>query len=266
MTYLVRGAVAVAGRPRVAKSLRLATNEVRLDRQNDIGTNGEVVVQRLARAIPEAVVLDVGCHFGEWAESLLSQPGTSTTLHCFEPSAPSASKARVALAGQAELHEFGLSNRAGEAQLHVVHEGAGSNSLVPFTDAGRAAGVVETVRLSTVDLFCADFGLDRITLLKIDAEGHDMAVLLGAEAMLLSQRIDLIQFEYNWRWVEARVFLLDAFELMLKHGYRLGKVTGKGIETYERWHFELESFREGNYLAYLPGWETKLETLPWWGG
>lgn len=32
-------------------------------------------------------------------------------------------------------------------------------------------------------------------------------------------------------------------------GYKVAKVTAKGLEVYPRWHFELEVFREGNYLV-----------------
>jgi hypothetical protein len=32
-------------------------------------------------------------------------------------------------------------------------------------------------------------------------------------------------------------------------GYRVGKVTPRGIEFYEAWHPELESFKEGNYVC-----------------
>jgi hypothetical protein len=58
--------------------------------------------------------------------------------------------------------------------------------------------------------------------------------------------------------------LKDAFELLLPLGYKLGKITGKGLEFYPDWHFELESFREGNYLACLPEWSSRFPQVKWW--
>ena len=84
--------------------------------------------------------------------------------------------------------------------------------------------------------------------------------------MLSDRAVSVVQFEYNWRWIESRSFLLDAFELLAGSGYSLGKVTRKGIEFYEEWHPELESFRETNYLACLPAWRSRFPRVEWWGG
>ncbi len=267
LTVLARLAERVLGRARLAKLARLVTNEVRLDVANDLRTNGEAAVQRVALKEASPVVLDVGAHFGEWSSSLLSMSTGTLVLHVFEPSTHSATRARQALGGRGEVHQVAMSNEPGSGLLLVVHEGAGSNSVVPFVDEGKGpATASEEISLDTVDNFCSEHQLRRVTLLKTDAEGHDLAVLRGASEMLGSQCIDLIQFEYNHRWIDARVFLLDAFLLLQSYGYRVGKVTPRGVETYARWHPELEKFVEGNYLAYLPEREVDLEVVPWWGG
>ena len=46
---------------------------------------------------------------------------------------------------------------------------------------------------------CAEHGIDRVGLLKIDTEGMEGAVLAGCERLLAEQRIDAIQFEYRPR-------------------------------------------------------------------
>jgi FkbM family methyltransferase len=254
----------LVGRPRLAKLARLVTAEVRLDVENDLTANGESIVQAFALKVATPVVLDVGAHYGEWSENLLSQGGHPPTLHLFEPSAHSADRAKSVISGRGEVHQLALSDSSGEGRLHIVHEGAGSNSVVPFT-APVASGETEPITFSTVDDFCADHGIDRVRLLKVDAEGHDLAVLRGAQRMFDGQTIDLAQFEYNHRWIDARVFLLDAFQLLQGHGYRVGKVTPRGVEVYERWHPELEKFVEGNYLAFVPGRELGLPLISWWG-
>lgn len=260
----IRALERIVGRPLLARFARLLTNEVRLDVANDMAENGETIVQRIALRDSTPVVLDVGCHFGEWSLSLLRQPGHKPVLHGFEPSKSSYPKAQCALAGKGQVHRLALSDHVGTAELVIVHEGAGSNSLVPFTN-GEASASTETVPVSTLDSFCEGHGLNNVTLLKIDAEGHDLAVIRGARGMLAQRSISLVQFEYNWRWIEARSFLLDAFEVCQEYGYSIGKVTRRGIEVYEGWHPELETFRQGNYLAFLPDWRDLLPTLEWWG-
>ncbi|HEX6912929.1 MAG TPA: hypothetical protein VF142_21145 [Longimicrobium sp.] len=57
------------------------------------------------------------------------------------------------------------------------------------------------------------------------------------------------QFEYNHRWVYARHFLKDVFDLMRGMPYAVGKLTPAGVELYDDWHFELERFFENNFLV-----------------
>jgi hypothetical protein len=42
-------------------------------------------------------------------------------------------------------------------------------------------------------------------------------------------------------------------------------VTPRGIEFYEAWHPELESFKEGNYLLVRPEVRRGMQTVTWWG-
>lgn len=262
----IRATEIVVGRRRLAQFARLVTNEARLDTGNIMDCNGEQIVQRLVRTTSAPIVFDVGAHYGEWSTSLLSQPGQPPTVHAFEPSAVSVERARRTLNGSATVHQVALSEKPGKAELKIVHPGAGANSLVDFTDRSRASGETESVDVSTVDIMIGHLGLDRLTLLKIDAEGHDLAVIRGARGMTGRQAVDLIQFEYNLRWIDSRTFLLDAFEELQPRGYQLGKITAKGVEVYPKWHHELETFTEGNYLAWLPEWTPRLPSVAWWGG
>lgn len=115
------------------------------------------------------------------------------------------------------------------------------------------------MRTTTVDAYCARNGIPHIDLLKIDAEGYDFNVLSGAKSMLSSHAVELVQFEYNHRWIENRKLLKDAFGLLLALGYCMGKLTGgESIQSYAAWDWELETYREANYVAYLPAWQSRL--------
>jgi hypothetical protein len=47
-------------------------------------------------------------------------------------------------------------------------------------------------------------------------------------------------------------------------GYKLGKLTPRGVEFYAHWDPDLETFVEANYVACLPEIAAKLPVVSWW--
>ncbi len=115
-----------------------------------------------------------------------------------------------------------------------------------------------------MECFVHEAGWDRIGLVKIDAEGHDLAVLRGGERLFAWKRVSIVQFEYSIRWVDARCFLRDAFELLQPLGYLIGKLTSKGVEFYPAWEPAGETFIEGNYVACVADIAVDLPSVRWW--
>ena len=214
-------------------------------------------------------VLDVGANVGQWSASMLATArhagrAEDLDLHAFEPSSYTFARLSEALASQrAMLQQVALSERSGTAVLHVMGPGAGTNSL-HIPTAWHADTTTENVAMTTLDEYADSARLDDIALVKIDTEGHDLAVLRGAGRLLAEKRIHVAQFEYNWRWIGARSFLCDAFKLLSPAGYRLGKLTARGIEFYPGWDADLETFVEGNYVAAIPRVAEQLPAVAWW--
>jgi FkbM family methyltransferase len=261
------------GRQQVVRASRFVLLRARRDVPNDRNTNGEAALQRwmldLAPRGDRVHVVDVGANVGQWATAMLAaarQAGRldDLDLHSFEPSAFTFARLAQTLGQQrVSLIRAALSERSGSSILHVVAPGAGTNSLhEPPGVAGRA--VTEEVPTMTLDAYASRAGLDDISLVKIDAEGHDLAVLRGARRLFAEQRIEVAQFEYNHRWVYARFFLRDAFDLLGPLGYRLGKLTPAGIEFYPCWDADLETFVEGNYVACGRAVAERLPSVRWW--
>jgi FkbM family methyltransferase len=247
-------------------------NEARFDVPNDPACNGERGVQATVLRHPQTgrktVVFDVGANVGDWTWAILEQAGNLAGLevHAFEPCSGTYNilSSRIsALSGSAKVVPVrkACSSSSGTGALHIVGIGAGTNSL---TCAEHADGV-EQVELISIDDYCHTSSISHVSLLKIDAEGHDLEVIKGATRMLQQQNIDVLQFEYNQRWIFNCSFLRDVFNLLSPWGYRIGKVTPYGVEFYERWDWELETFREGNYLACLPQWIRRFDRIiPSW--
>lgn len=262
-----------AGRRQVVRAARFVLWRARLDVPNDLRTNGESWLQRwvlnLSPPGQEIHVIDVGANVGRWSLAMLSaarESGRSGDLrmHAFEPSAYTFGCLAATLHGQkVKLQRMAMSDGSGSSLLHVVAPAAGTNSL--HAPHGVSSGVLtEEVTTTTLSSYAEQAGLNQLTLVKIDTEGHDLAVLRGARQLFAEQRISVAQFEYNHRWIYARSYLRDAFELLEPLGYRLGKLTPAGVEFYPSWDAELETFVEGNYVACRQAIAEQLPSVRWW--
>ena len=223
------------------------------ERWGDIERNGEAHVQRCVIAnVPvedKLTVMDIGANQGEWTETFLKglpaarRSSNHAILHAFEPVPATAAMFRdriTRLAGNeiVQVHPLGMSDSPGQAEIRVFADGAGTNSLHYAADA-RSPQEVIRIDLTTLDAFCESERIDHIHLAKCDTEGHDSKVLKGAKALLREERIDVLQFEYNHRWVFGHAFLKDVFEFVEELPY--------DVVRFESWHPELERFFQSNY-------------------
>ena len=100
--------------------------------------------------------------------------------------------------------------------------------------------------VGTLDEFFQREKIESVAMIKIDTEGFDSLVLRGAAACLARGAVEVVQFEYNWRWLLNHTCLRDVFELVRDTPYRLGKLTGRSVDYYDEWHPELDRFFETN--------------------
>jgi len=227
----------------------------RRDVANDPTRNGEywLLQQVLTQARGHPLMIDVGANKGDWSNQALTVSrmiGSKPTIHAFEPDSGTRKLLKARLAGAINVWPLAVSSTLGEAQFYSSHAGSGTNSLAPLS--GRN---IEIVKLTTIDAFLADQAIGYVTMLKIDTEGFDFDVLRGARKTIAEGRIDIVQFEYNWRWLQNHASLFDVFNLVVGTDYRVGKLVKGGIIIYERWHFEIDRYFEANYLLLKNGSE-----------
>jgi FkbM family methyltransferase len=234
--------------------------------------NGETYVQAcVVTAIPTDTTLnaaDIGANQGDWSLSLLRAvpPGRrrrgNLRLELFEPVPATIERlekalARDELAKNARIHRLAVSDKEGKVSIAVMSGTGGTNTLHPENDRDAPPGGWVAVDTTTLSRFAEQQGIARIHLAKCDAEGHDLAVLRGARGLMESDRIDVLQFEYNHRWVFSRSYLRDVFSLIDGLPYTLGRVMPAHIEVFDQWHPELERYFEANYVlvhARALGW------------
>ncbi len=223
----------------------------------DPARNGEY---RFARSyIKEGmVVFDVGANIGDYSHYLLGL-ARGLRIHCFEPVEATFATLQRSLQtpvslGQVVLNRSAVGEKAGLAQIFVYKENAGSNSLY-FHDyhAGQSGSLrKEEVIVTTIDSYVDTVGIDRIALMKIDVEGHEVCVIRGAEQSLRDSRITCIQFEYNNYWQRSGRTLLEMLDLLRGlNDFAFYRITPWGKWRILRFHSRLETFKQSNYLAVL---------------
>ena len=112
--------------------------------------------------------------------------------------------------------------------------------------------MTETVRLSTLDEYCAEQGIEQIDLLKLDVEGHELAVLRGGQKMIQEGRIKRIQFEYGPCNIDSRVLLRDLFTFFETLEYDVYKITPRKLVKLRAYDRRLEYFQYKNFAALHP--------------
>jgi len=218
----------------------------------------EVALLYLARhlRVTEPVVFDVGAHVGAYSARAIELVGEGMVLHAFEPSAASFTKLRQNLGGLASvrLHHKALGDVRGEAPLFEDRPGSDIASLFAgaysYWEQGPNIAARETVQVARLDEVCAELGISRINLLKLDVEGSELAALRGGAHLIRNRAIDLIQFEFGVAAMGPRVFFRDLYELLNPH-YRLHRIVHNGLAPIDRYDpVRCEVFStSSNYLA-----------------
>jgi FkbM family methyltransferase len=121
----------------------------------------------------------------------------------------------------------------GRAEL-ALNDAPATNSLLPLDDAAssyldypvKTQGSV-VVRTETLDNFCTDHGIDHLSIVKLDVQGWEQAVLDGAHRLFRDGAIDLFFTEVNFVFVyERQARLWDLMSRLDSYGYRLYDLYG----------------------------------------
>lgn len=225
-----------------------------------VASSGELSVLRwVADATAEAaghrVVVDVGANHGDYALAAARAFAPGDIVHGFEPS----SAARAILSKQpfpsdraaVRIHPCGLSDKPGRLELFSTSAGEGTASL--HAENARVWGSeygsqVEVVDLQRLDDSCAEQKIERIHLLKMDVEGHELRVLEGARGMLEQRRIERIQFEFGPANIGSRTFFVDFWHLLSKD-YVIYRILPRALVRVDDYKTAREVFLTTNFLA-----------------
>lgn len=203
-------------------------------------------------------LFDVGANDGQYLSCALRVLGKEVNAYSFEPHSDGFEALRKRFAGDSRvnLRNSGLSSESGEAELLFDTAGETKASLNRIVNAVQTHS--ETVRMTTVDELCADERIDRLDLLKIDTEGHEMEVLLGAREMMGNSRVAAIQFEFGDTFLHTPYHFVDFWEL-LSPDYTIYRILRRGLLKVQHYNSDLEIYKIANFLCLHQGvsWNTR---------
>jgi FkbM family methyltransferase len=231
----------------------------------DQATNGEQrVIDLVLGGQRSPVVLDVGANIGDWTAAVLTSCPTAT-VHAFElvPSIADRLQARFETDGRVVVNPIGLSDS--EREVTVDHDPRRPTLSGVATTAVADTAVERLVLpVSTGDSYVARQSLGHIDLMKVDAEGHDFAVLSGFAKTIDAGAVGAIQFEYNFTARAARTNLGDFYDLLVPAGYVIGKVYPRCVVFRDYEPTRDEYFPGLNYLAVHADAEPLVGRLSTW--
>jgi FkbM family methyltransferase len=160
---------------------------------------------------PAPLVLDIGANRGQSIRFFLSV-FPRARVHAFEPNRRLSGRLQQQFgSAQVKVYPLGLSDAEGERifQQNVLDETSGfetadtqsaylrTKSRVLLVKPENLVADRYQVAVTTLDGFMAGLGMEPVSILKIDVEGHEAAVLRGARASLQAQRFAFIQLEWH---------------------------------------------------------------------
>lgn len=179
----------------------------------------------------DPVFFDVGANDGNFTLEILSLFPDSL-VYAFEPD----SDCRIFQLEDDRIKSFNcaLSNDCVDKNLYKPHNNRSHNSFhvrphfldLTYTTASSVC--------ATVDKFVRENKINKISYLKIDTEGHELEVLIGAQQSFEEKLIKAGQFEYGGTWKEKRAKFSDAFDFLTPLDYEIYDLESSGTKPITR--------------------------------
>jgi FkbM family methyltransferase len=156
-------------------------------------------------------------------------------VHAFEPVPASFSKLQeriVTAENRIKIVNVALSDTLGTATFNLAQWDDASSLFQAnqtgstFDEYSMAREIIE-VKTDTIDNYCQTVGIDRIDLLKMDAQGAELNILKGAKNTLSKSPIPLIYSEVSFLNLYEGGAPFDVLTTYLRtHGYQLHNLYG----------------------------------------
>jgi FkbM family methyltransferase len=145
-------------------------------------------------------VVDIGAHEGLFSLFAAHKVGPDGVVLAVEPSARERSRLNdnVQINGlkQVKISPVAITDKGGSAHLKVaIHKHSGQNTLGDYVHKGVSEIREEEVLTQSLGTLFSEQGIVQADLLKIDAEGSEALILMGAKELIEAQQ-PIILFEF----------------------------------------------------------------------
>jgi FkbM family methyltransferase len=225
----------------------------------DVFSSGEAAVftrlKENADSERTLCVFDVGANKGQFLTlACTCLHDRDFNIHAFEPNRETYEELcqNARQHKNAVLNNCGLGREPGELELFYDTAGSGLASLTKRKGDhfGLHMELSQRVKISTIDDYCTAHEIDRIDLLKIDVEGHELDVLNGGEKMFSRLAVNMVTFEFGGCNIDTRTFFQDFFYFFQDHQMRISRITPAGYLCELKSYKEVfEQFRTTNFMC-----------------
>jgi len=189
-------------------------------------------LRELAERVPRLhvrTIFDVGANTGQTVR-LFRRVWPDASILAFEPVQSTFERLQANVASDTDTRCFRLAFGDQRSRARMSSKPLGTmNRIVADSSPGDVAQ--EEVEVETGQHFCAGQGISAIDFLKIDAEGFDLKVCRGFEAMLREQKVAILQLEVGLQLHDKRHIPLHEFQTYLDSlGYRLFRIHNQRID------------------------------------
>ncbi|MFA5871101.1 MAG: FkbM family methyltransferase [Parcubacteria group bacterium] len=202
---------------------------------------------------PESNFVDVGAHFGFYS-LLVSKIISSGNIFSFEPVERSVDifKRNIVLNGfkGIKIFNFAISDKKGKKDFYI----SALSDSCGFTQHPRA-GSIRKIKIETNSLDNV-IGDEKIDVVKIDTEGHEVGVILGMKKIIANNPKIKIILEFNPKCIRSAGIKISQFAEVLKAAnleIHMIKDSGPFLinltENFNKWEDYLDEISYANLLC-----------------
>jgi FkbM family methyltransferase len=204
-----------------------------LNHQSNKISGEDFFLKNISKILDNSVSIDVGANIGAYSNKI-SNLAVNAKIYAFEPHPETFKKLEIQ-SSQYNYISLNLACSDIEGQLELydyVNDKTSSSSHASlyqdvFMKIHKADSKKWSVPVTTIDDFVKKYAISQIRLLKIDTEGNELKVLLGAKQTISDRLIDIIHFEFNEMNIFSKVFFNDIKNIL--HEYSIYRMLPYGL-------------------------------------
>ena len=209
--------------------LKLFIRFIGFNHHKNIQKSGEINFLKHVCSQKPNFCIDIGANEGKYSEHILEN--SNATVLAFEPLSKNFKKLRILkrkFPKRLFIFKIGLSNKKTKLKIYFNKKNShwanfdAEINKIDYLKENKSKEICNLNKLDNIFRRSKKIVNKSIDLIKIDTEGHELEVLLGASKTIKKFKPNYIQIEYNWHHLIKNVNLYH-FSKLLKN-YEVFKI------------------------------------------